>query len=127
MAALRALPDGAHVVTLRVSPDELGPITVRAVVQGGALEVQLAATTDAARDAIKALLPDLRRDLAQGGQPAMLSLGDAAADAAARRATPTPASSPSGAPALRVAVSPRSPCDPPLPSVSARRASDVFA
>lgn len=85
IAALRELPDGAHLVTVHVTPDELGPVTVRALVQGGALDVQLTAPTDAAREALKALLPDLRRDLSQGGQPALLSLGDATTDGAPAR------------------------------------------
>jgi len=85
IAGLRELPDGAHLVTVHVTPDELGPVTVRALVHGGALDVQLTAPTDAAREALKALLPDLRRDLSQGGQPALLSLGDATADGAPAR------------------------------------------
>jgi flagellar hook-length control protein FliK len=85
IAALRELPDGAHLVTVHVTPDELGPVTVRALVHGGSLDVQLTAPTDAAREALKALLPDLRRDLSQGGQPALLSLGDATADGAPAR------------------------------------------
>ncbi|WP_395640956.1 flagellar hook-length control protein FliK, partial [Pseudolysinimonas sp.] len=80
VAAIRALPEGTHVVTVHVTPDELGPVTVRAVVTDGALDVQLTVSTDAARDALRAILPDLRRDLSSGGAPAQLQLADAASD-----------------------------------------------
>jgi len=70
-------------VTVHITPDELGPVTVRAVVTGGALDVQLTAATDAAREALRAILPDLRRDLAGGGAPAQLQLSDAVTDRSA--------------------------------------------
>jgi flagellar hook-length control protein FliK len=71
--------DGAHRNTITVSPDDLGPVTVRAIISGDALRVELAAATDAARDAIRHILTDLRRDLAAAAPHASLSLaaGDA--------------------------------------------------
>lgn len=56
--------DGQHTLTLRVSPDDLGPVTVKARISGGSISVELASGTAAGRDAIRALLVDLRRDLA---------------------------------------------------------------
>jgi len=65
---------------VHVTPEDLGPVTVRAVVTDGALDVQLSVSTDAARDALRSILPDLRRDLASGGAPAQLQLADGSAD-----------------------------------------------
>lgn len=56
--------DGTHTLTLRVSPEDLGPVTVRAQITGGAIRVELVAPSDAGRDALRAILVDLRRDLA---------------------------------------------------------------
>jgi flagellar hook-length control protein FliK len=76
---LRGAAHGEHIVTVRVTPDNLGPVTVRAHVSGDGIRVELFAPTDQARDALKAILPDLRRDLAQSGPGS--SLGIAAGDA----------------------------------------------
>lgn len=56
--------DGEHTLTLRVSPEDLGPVTVKAHISGGSITVELASGTAAGRDALRALLTDLRRDLA---------------------------------------------------------------
>lgn len=55
---------GEHVLTINVTPENLGPLTVRAHVTGDNIRVELFAPTDLARDALRAILPDLRRDLA---------------------------------------------------------------
>lgn len=55
---------GRHTMVLRVSPESLGPITVTAHISGSAVTVELATGTPAAHDAIRALLGELRRDLA---------------------------------------------------------------
>jgi flagellar hook-length control protein FliK len=65
---------GEHVVTVTVSPDNLGPVTVRAHVSAEAMQVQLFAASDLGRDAVRAILPDLRRDLAGAGLQASLDL-----------------------------------------------------
>lgn len=67
MAALRRLGDGSHRFVVRVDPESLGPVRVVADVTGGAVRVQLHAASDAAREALRQALPDLRRDLAAGG------------------------------------------------------------
>jgi flagellar hook-length control protein FliK len=58
---------GSHVLTIRVAPDSLGPVTVQAHLSSDGIRVELIAPTDQARDALKAILPDLKRDLSQGG------------------------------------------------------------
>uniref|UniRef100_UPI0011B0C595 flagellar hook-length control protein FliK n=1 Tax=Cryobacterium sp. M96 TaxID=2048295 RepID=UPI0011B0C595 len=66
--------NGDHVLTISVSPDNLGPVTVRAHVRGEHIRVELFAPTDLAREALRAILPDLRRDLSGGGLNAQLTL-----------------------------------------------------
>ncbi|MCR2824527.1 NlpC/P60 family protein [Microbacterium sp. zg.Y909] len=56
--------DGQHTLTLRVSPENLGPITVTAQISGSSLTLELASPSDMGREALRALLVDLRRDLA---------------------------------------------------------------
>jgi hypothetical protein len=70
LAALRRAPNGEHIVTVRVSPDNLGPVTVRAHLGDGSMRVELFAPTAVARDALTAMLPDLRRDLAAASSAA---------------------------------------------------------
>lgn len=55
---------GEHTLTLRVSPEDLGPVTVTARITGSSVTIELASATTAGRDALRALLVDLRRDLA---------------------------------------------------------------
>ena len=55
---------GEHTLTLRVSPEDLGPVTVKARITGSSVTIELASGTTAGRDALRALLVDLRRDLA---------------------------------------------------------------
>ena len=74
-------------LTISVSPDNLGPVTVRAHVNGDNIRVELFAPTDLARDALRAILPDLRRDLSGGGLNAHLDLSahDSPSDPSANR------------------------------------------
>lgn len=72
--SLSAAGTGEHVMTVSVTPDELGPVTVRAHVGAEGVRVELFAPTDHARDAIRAILPDLRRDLAGAGLGGNLNL-----------------------------------------------------
>jgi flagellar hook-length control protein FliK len=65
---------GEHIMTVRVSPDELGPVTVRAHISTDGVRMELVAATDAGRDAIRAILPDLKRDLSGQGLDARLDL-----------------------------------------------------
>ena len=69
--------DGDHVLTLSVTPDNLGPVTVRAHISGGELRIELFAPHDAGREALRALAAELRRDLAGIAPSASLSVSDA--------------------------------------------------
>jgi flagellar hook-length control protein FliK len=61
-------------MTVSVTPDNLGPVTVRAHVGADGVRVELFAPTDPGRDAIRAIIPELRRDLAGAGLGGNLSL-----------------------------------------------------
>lgn len=71
---LAAAGRGEHVMTVHVTPDNLGPVTVRAHVGVDGVRVELFAPTDAGRDALRAILPDLRRDLGSTGLTGTLDL-----------------------------------------------------
>jgi flagellar hook-length control protein FliK len=65
---------GEHVVTVQVTPDTLGPVTVRAHVTAHGMHVELFAASDAGRDAVRQVLPDLRRDAAGTGLATTMDL-----------------------------------------------------
>jgi flagellar hook-length control protein FliK len=81
---LREAAPGEHVITVAVTPENLGPVTVRAHVGAAGVRVELLAPTDEARRALSAMLPELRRDLAQGalGTSVQVAAGSAAPVAA---------------------------------------------
>ncbi|MFJ4252459.1 hypothetical protein [Microbacterium sp. NPDC090003] len=73
-------PAGSHQLTMTVSPDTLGPVTVRAHIgQNGEVRVELVGATDAGREALRAIVSDLRRDLAAVLPHANLSLTSSSA------------------------------------------------
>lgn len=72
--SLAQAPDGDHSLTLTVSPENLGPVTVRAHISGGATHIELHAPNDLGREALRAILVDLRRDLAAAAPQASLLL-----------------------------------------------------
>lgn len=73
-------PTGSHQITMTVSPDTLGPVTVRAHIgQNGDVRVELVGATDAGREALRAIVSDLRRDLAAVLPHANLSLTSSSA------------------------------------------------
>lgn len=76
VALLAAAGTGERSVTVRVSPDTYGPVTVRATIGAdGSIRVELASATQAGREALRLGLADLRRDLAQVlGTQAQLSV-----------------------------------------------------
>lgn len=76
MISLAAGPPGEHVVTIRVTPENLGPVTVRAHIGSDGVRIELFAPTDVGRAAVQAVLSDLRRDLAGTGVEASLDLSD---------------------------------------------------
>ncbi|MGL3200807.1 MULTISPECIES: flagellar hook-length control protein FliK, partial [Curtobacterium] len=65
---------GEHVVTVQVTPEALGPVTVRAHVTAHSMHVELYAPSDAGREAVRQVLPDLRRDAAGTGLSTTLDL-----------------------------------------------------
>lgn len=71
---LAAAGNGEHVMTMKVTPEELGTVTVRAVIGPEGVRMELFAS-DSGRDAVKAIMPDLRRELAAAGFNASLDLG----------------------------------------------------
>lgn len=68
-------PAGSHQLTMTISPETLGPVTIRAHITGGDVRVELISGTDAGREALRTIVVDLRRDLAAVMPSAQLSLG----------------------------------------------------
>uniref|UniRef100_UPI000B0FD0CE flagellar hook-length control protein FliK n=1 Tax=Cellulosimicrobium cellulans TaxID=1710 RepID=UPI000B0FD0CE len=62
--------DGDHVLTLSVTPEHLGPVTVRAHITGGELRIELFSPHDTGREALRALVADLRVAADAAGLPA---------------------------------------------------------
>lgn len=71
LASARA---GEHTMTLSVTPENLGPVTVRAHIGTEGVRVELFAPNDAGREALRAILQDLKRDLASAGLGSNLDL-----------------------------------------------------
>jgi flagellar hook-length control protein FliK len=68
LIVLAAAAPGEHVITVSVTPDNLGPVTVRAHVGADGMRIEMFAPNDAGRDALRTIMADLRRDLASAGQ-----------------------------------------------------------
>lgn len=94
--SLASAGEGEHTLTLTVSPENLGPVTVKAQITGASIVIELAAPTETGREALRALLVDLRRDLA--GLAASSSVVLAAADASATGNGQNQGQNPSGPP-----------------------------
>ncbi len=80
-------------MTISVTPDNLGPVTVRAHISGENMRIELFSPSDNGREALRQLLPDLRRDLSATGANANLDLSsqgrpDAQPDAGTLRENP---------------------------------------
>lgn len=71
---LAAAGPGEHTMSISVSPDDLGPVVVRAQISATGIRLELFAPTDLAREALRLILPDLRRDLAGGSLSASLDV-----------------------------------------------------
>lgn len=65
---------GEHLMTIQVTPDNLGPVTIRAVISGDDIRIEMFSPSDSGREALRQILTDLRRDLAGGGLSASLDL-----------------------------------------------------
>ncbi|WP_344441461.1 flagellar hook-length control protein FliK, partial [Agromyces soli] len=103
---------GEHLVSVRVAPEEFGPVTVRAVVGAdGHVRVELHAPSDAGREALRQALGDLRRDGAAAGLAGSLDLApqdrDGGRQAGDDARTAAPAEEPrAAAPARALAPTP---------------------
>ena len=75
MTSLRQMPQGEHILTLTVNPETFGPVRVVARITHDGVSLQLFGASEQARAALKAALPDLRRDLAGAGLESNLELG----------------------------------------------------
>lgn len=64
---LREGPDGVHRLTVHLNPVDLGPVSVVAEVRDGSVHLQLSGMEDGAHDALRAALPELRKELEDGG------------------------------------------------------------
>ena len=73
---LAGAPHGQHIMTLKVSPEDLGPMTVRAHIDAAGVRIELFAPGDAGREAIRGILPELRKELADAGFGASLDVSD---------------------------------------------------
>ncbi|MFP5372466.1 MAG: flagellar hook-length control protein FliK, partial [Actinomycetes bacterium] len=67
VAVLRGGPDGAHSMTLVLTPETLGPVEVHVTVTKGSVELALRGASEQGRAALLDGLPDLRRDLEAAG------------------------------------------------------------
>jgi flagellar hook-length control protein FliK len=85
LTSLRQLPHGEHVLTLTVNPETFGPVKVVAHITHDGVALQLFGASDQAREALKAALPDLRRDLAGTGLQPNLELGSGSGSGAGGR------------------------------------------
>lgn len=92
---------GEHLMTIQVTPDNLGPVTVRAVISGDDIRIEMFAPSDSGREALRQILTDLRRDLAGGGLSASLDLSSRERfdEGAEHRPVETPSRRPAPAPA----------------------------
>jgi hypothetical protein len=63
-------------MTLKVSPEDLGPLTVRAHIDAAGVRIELFAPAEAGREAVRNLLPELRKELAGAGFGASLNLSN---------------------------------------------------
>lgn len=88
--SLASAAPGAHVMTLKLSPEDLGPLTVRAHIDGSGVRIELFAPGEAGREAVRSVLPELRRGLGESGFGASLDLSEhnAPADAGAGGSDP---------------------------------------
>jgi flagellar hook-length control protein FliK len=67
VAVLRGGPDGAHTMTLVLTPDTLGPVEVQVTLLKGSVDLTLRGAHEHGRAALLDALPDLRRDLEAAG------------------------------------------------------------
>jgi len=67
IAVLRNAPDGSQTMTLVITPESLGPVTIAVTITDGTLDLTLQGSSEHGRHALLDALPDLRRDLEGAG------------------------------------------------------------
>jgi flagellar hook-length control protein FliK len=67
MAVLRNAPDGSQTMTVVITPESLGPVTVHVTITHGTLDLTLHGAHEAGRQALLGALPELRRELEGAG------------------------------------------------------------
>jgi flagellar hook-length control protein FliK len=67
LAVLRNAPDGSQTMTVVITPESLGTVTVAVTVTDGKLDLRLHGAHEAGRHALTEALPELRRDLESAG------------------------------------------------------------
>jgi flagellar hook-length control protein FliK len=67
LAVLRHAPDGSSTMTVVITPESLGEVTVAVTVTDGTLDVRLHGAQEAGRHALTEALPELRRELERAG------------------------------------------------------------
>jgi flagellar hook-length control protein FliK len=115
VGSMQKRPDGVYRVSVRLDPDELGPVHLDVEVHGTHLRVHLDAETDAARHTLKAGVDQLRASLEGAGtHSADVDVGNGGP----RHHQPaaTPAFPRRGAPTARIAGDATSPLAPPVPA-----------
>lgn len=66
---------GNKLIKVRLHPEELGPVTVKATFESSGVKIELIPANDAARETVKAALQELRRDLLAHNSSATLDMG----------------------------------------------------
>src|SRR5207244_2708565 len=73
---LRHSADGSYRLAVELHPAELGRVNLDIELRQGSVHLRIDAESEQARDALRAALPDLRRELEAGGlRPGTLDLG----------------------------------------------------
>lgn len=66
-AVLRGAPDGSHSMTVQVTPEHLGPVSVHVKIENGTLDLFLHGAHEHGQAALTQAVPDLRRYLETAG------------------------------------------------------------
>lgn len=78
---------GEYAITVQVAPENLGPVTVKALVTQDGLRVELFAPNEAGREALKAVLPELRREFSSSTMQATVDVSSEKAETGSNSGT----------------------------------------